>query len=244
MRRNILHTQLFGKRVQGRTLSGGLTQNRADRVHNLLAAAVADRNVHANTGQVRSLLNRPIQTLVQLARNQVNIADSAHRTAGGLHQTHQERINHSDQTGQLLLGALQVLSGEHVQAHLRNRQLSTPRKKINNSLRTGGVALTGAQAALSRPAAVTVHQHSNMCRQGFGAQRARQSLLIDGRLSDSAGVAGVAVHSNHGQGVGAHSSYLIRLSWQIIQRAHNERVQALILRRRAVPSRQSASRLG
>ena len=244
MRRNILHAQLFGKRLQGGTLSGGLTQNRTDCVHNLLATAVTDRNVHANAGQVRRLLNRPVQALVQLARNQINIADGAHRAAGRPHQTHQERINHSNQTGQLLLRTLQVLSGEHVQAHLRNRQLSAPRQKINNPLRTGGVALTGAQAALSRPAAVTVHQHSNMCRQGFGAQRARQSLLIDGRLSDSAGVAGVAVHSNHGQGVGAHSSYLIRLSWQIIQRAHNERVQALILRRRAVPSRQSASRLG
>ena len=244
MRGNILNVQQVSHILERGSLRGGFEQNRADRVHNLLAATVADRNVHTNTGQARSLLNRPVQALVQLARNQVNIADGAHRTAGGLHQTHQERINHSDQAGQLLLGALQVLSGEHVQAHLRNRQLSTPGQKINNSLRTGGVALTGAQAALSRPAAVTVHQHSNMCRQGFGAQRARQSLLIDGRLSDSAGVAGVAVHSNHGQGVGAHSSYLIRLSWQIIQRAHNERVQALILRRRAVPSRQSASRLG
>ena len=244
MRRNILNIQQIRQVLEGGTLRGGLAQNRADRIHNLLATTVADRNVHANTGQMRRLLNRPIQALVQLARNQVNVADSAHRTAGRLHQTHQKRINHSDQAGQLLLGALQILRGEHVQAHLRNRQLSTPRQKINNSLRTGGVALTGAQAALSRPAAVTVHQHSNMCRQGFGAQRARQSLLIDGRLSDSAGVAGVAVHSNHGQGVGAHSSYLIRLSWQIIQRAHNERAQALILRRRAIPSRQSASRLG
>ena len=244
MRRNILNAQLFSKRFQGCTLSGGLTQNRADRIHNLLAAAITDRNVHANTGQVRGLLNRPVQALMQLAGNQVNIADGAHRAAGRLHQTNQERINHSNQTGQFLLGALQVLSGKHVQAHLRNRQLSAPGKKINNSLRTGGVALTGAQASLSRPTAVTVHQHSNMCRQGFGAQRARQSLLIDGRLSDSAGVAGVAVHSNHGQGVGAHSSYLIRLSWQMIQGAPNERAQALILRRRTVPSRQSASRLG
>ena len=81
------------------------------------------------------------------------------------------------------------------------------------------MALTGAQAALSRPAAVTVHQHSNVGGQDFRAQRALQSPLVDGQLRDSTGVAGMTVHGNHGQGVSAHSSYLIRLSWQIIQRA-------------------------
>ena len=171
---------------------------------------------------------------MQLPRNQVNIADSAHRTARRLHQPYQEVIDDRHQAGQFLLGALEVLNREHVQAHLRNRQLGAPGQKINNSLRTGGVALT-AQAALSRPAAVTVHQHSNVGGQDFRAQRALQGPLVDGQLRDSTGVAGMTVHGNHGQGVSAHGSYLIRLSKRMHHGLYGVRAQALILRPGCVP---------
>ena len=167
---------------------------------------------------------------MQLAGNQVNIADGAHRTARRLHQPYQEVIDDRHQAGQFLLGALEVLNREHVQAHLRNRQLGAPGQKINNPLRTGRMPLTGAQAALSRPAAVAVHQHSNVGGQDFRAQRALQGPLVDGQLRDSTGVAGMTVHGNHGQGVSAHGSYLIRLSKRMHHGLYGVRAQALILR--------------
>ncbi len=156
--------QYRGELLDGGAQPGVLVQQRADRVGDLLPAAVADRDVDGQAAPLRGPLGSGLQHRGGLRRQQVQRADHLDppRLVGPGEILH-PALDDPQERGQLGLRAVQIVGGQQPQGDQLDPGVGTPAQQILDLAGAHPVAVADILATGGPgPAAVPVEDHTHV----------------------------------------------------------------------------------
>ncbi|EGJ75002.1 putative oxidoreductase [Streptomyces sp. Tu6071] len=152
----------LGEFLEARALAGGVVEEGADGVGDLLATAVADRDIDQYPGVARGHGFRLFESGARVVGQDVEGADVVDAPAAVGGEGPDGVLDDAEEGDEFGLGAVEVVRGEHPQRHDLDVRLGAPAEELLDLLGARAVALRRGAAGGAGPAAIAVEDEADV----------------------------------------------------------------------------------